>query len=254
MLEAWWILPVLFGTGVVAGWVDSIAGGGGLITIPVLLNFGLPPAVALGTNKLQATFGSGSATWHYGRAGLIPWRECAAGVVWTALGAAGGAVAVQWVRPDVLRMLIPVLLVGVALFFLFRPQLGDVDAQARLGRGAFYCLFGLGIGCYDGVFGPGTGTFWAFAFVLVLGFNLTKATAHTKLMNFTSNLVSLVVLAVGGKVWLLPGITMGLGQLLGAQIGSRMVVRRGAKFIRPIFIAVAVAVTARLVWQNLTGK
>lgn len=253
-MEAWWVWPVLFATGLVAGWVDSIAGGGGLITIPVLLNFGLPPAVALGTNKLQATFGSGSATVHFGRAGLIPWRECVAGVVWTALGATVGAWAVQWMRPDVLRMVIPVLLVGVALFFLFRPQLGDADLPARLGGGAFYCLFGLGIGFYDGLFGPGTGTFWAFAFVLVLGFNLTKATAHTKLMNFTSNFVSLVVLLVGGKVLLVPGITMGLGQLVGAQIGSRMVVRRGAKFIRPIFIAVALAITARLVWQNLAGK
>lgn len=241
-------------TGLLAGWVDSIAGGGGMITLPVLLNFGLPPAFALGTNKLQAAFGSGSATWHFGRTGLIPWRSCLAGIVWTAFGATAGGLAVQWVRPDVLRLAIPFLLFGVAVFFLLRPELGEVDSRPRLGSGVFHCLFGIGIGFYDGILGPGTGTFWAFAYVCVLGLNLTRATACTKLMNFVSNAVALVVLAVGGKVLVLPGLVMGVGQLVGAQVGSRMVIRRGTKFIRPVFIAVSLAITARLVWQNITAR
>lgn len=241
--------PVLFLTGVLAGGVDSIAGGGGLITLPVLLNLGLPPRVALGTNKLQAVFGSGSATLHYGRAGAIEYRASLAGVGFTAIGAATGVLTVQQLRPDFLRALIPWLLISVALYFLVRPQLGEADARARWSRGTFHWLVGLTLGFFDGFLGPGTGSFWALAYVLLLGFNLTKATAHTKLMNFTSNAVALAVFAFSGHVQLLPGLTMGAGQLLGAWFGSKLVIRRGPKLIRPIFIVVTLAITVRLLFK-----
>ena len=252
--ESFWLMPLLFIVGMAAGWVDSIAGGGGLITVPVLLGIGLPPAQALGTNKLQAVFGSGSAAWHYKRAGLIHWRGAAAGVIFTALGAAAGALAVQQIRPDFLRAVIPFLLIAIAVFFLFRPQLGDADGRPRFALGAFHFIFGLVLGFYDGFFGPGTGTFWAMAYVLLLGFNLTKATAHTKLMNFTSNAASLVVFALGGHAYLLAGLTMGMGEIVGARIGAKMVIHRGAQFIRPIFITVAIAMSARLLWQNFAPR
>ena len=244
-------LPVLFVAGTVAGWIDSIAGGGGLITVPVLLSFGLPPAVALGTNKLQGVFGSGSATWHYGRAELIDFNAASTGVVFTAIGAIAGAVAVQHLRPDFLREVIPFLLIAIAVYFLFRPTLGDVDAIPRWKAGAFYLVLGLLLGFYDGFFGPGTGSFWAMAYVLLLGFNLTKATAHTKLMNFTSNAASLAMFLIGGKVQWLAGLTMGVGELLGAWLGAKIVIRRGARFIRPVFIVVVLAITARLVITSL---
>src|SRR5437867_8271678 len=133
------MLPLLFIVGVAAGWIDSIAGGGGLITVPVLLSLGLSPAEALGTNKLQAVFGSGSATWHYHRAGLI--GKAVAGVVFTALGAALGALAVQHIRADFLQKVIPALLIAIALYFLFRPQLGETDAQPRWKTGVFHFVF-----------------------------------------------------------------------------------------------------------------
>jgi uncharacterized membrane protein YfcA len=253
-IESLWALPLLFVVGTAAGWVDSIAGGGGLITLPVLLNLGLSPAEALGTNKLQAVFGSGSAAWHYGRAGLINFRAAIAGVIFTALGALLGALAVQHVHPEFLRTVIPFLLIAIALFFLFRPQLGDADARPHLAPGLFHFVFGLALGFYDGFFGPGTGTFWAMAYVLVLGFNLTKATAHTKLMNFTSNAASLAIFALGGQAHVLAGLTMGAGQLLGARVGAKMVIRRGARFIRPIFVVVAIAMSARLLWQNFARR
>jgi uncharacterized protein len=238
------MLPLLFGVGAVAGWIDSIAGGGGLITVPVLLSFGLPPAEALGTNKLQAVFGSGSAAWHYHRAGLI--GRAATGVVCTAIGAVLGALAVQRIQPDFLRTIIPFLLIAIAVYFLVRPQLGDIDAHPRWRAGAFHFTFGLALGFYDGFFGPGTGSFWAMAYVLLLGFNLTKATAHTKLMNFTSNAASLVMFLLAGKAHMVAGLVMGAGQLLGAWLGARMVIARGARFIRPIFIAVVLAISVRL--------
>ena len=244
-------LPLLFIVGGVAGWIDSIAGGGGLLTVPVLLSLGLPPAYALGTNKLQAVFGSGAATWHYGRAGLIDFRNAVTGVIFTAIGAALGALTVQWFRPDFLRVVIPFLLVAIAVYFLVRPQLGDAAARPRMNSGPFHLLFGLVLGFYDGFFGPGTGSFWAVAYVLLLGLNLTKATAHTKLMNFTSNAASLAIFVLGGKVYWLAGLTMGVGELIGARLGARMVIRRGARFIRPIFIAVVLAICARLVMTTV---
>ena len=110
-------------------------------------------------------------------------------------------------------------------------------------------LFGLGIGFYDGFFGPGTGTFWAMAFVVGLGFNLTSATGYTKVMNFASNLGSLVFFLIGGKVLFVAGLTMGAGQWLGARIGSRLVVKRGTNFIRPVFLTVVLALTLKLLYD-----
>ena len=247
----YWLYPILLLTGLVAGFVDSIAGGGGLITLPVLLNIGMPPQLALGTNKLQATFGSGSAAWHYGRAGLVHFKDCRLGILFTLLGAAIGTLLVRRLPSDLLRQMIPWLLVGIALYVILQPKLGERDFRPRLGAGIFHVFFGLGMGFYDGFFGPGTGTFWALAYMLVLGFNMTKATAHTKVMNFASNVVSVAVFLPGGQVHFGAGICMGAGQLIGARLGSKVVIRRGTKFIRPVFITVVLAITARLLWQNL---
>ena len=119
-----WHLPLLFGTGLVAGFVDAIAGGGGLITLPVLLSLGLDPRHALGTNKLQATFGSGSASWHYAQAGTVPLKDCTRGFVLSLLGAALGALAVQQLDPSFLKRAIPVLLIGVAIYTLLEAEAG----------------------------------------------------------------------------------------------------------------------------------
>ncbi len=244
-----WQLPLLFLTGFTAGFVDSIAGGGGLITIPVLLGLGLDPQAALGTNKLQATFGSGSASWHYAAAGTVRLRDCVRGFLFSLGGAALGAEAVQLLDPSVLRRLIPLLLTAVAIYMLFKPELGTRDLQPRMTRGWFDVLFGLVLGFYDGFFGPGTGTFWAMAFVLFLGFNLTRATGYTKVMNFASNLSSLALFLLGGKVYFMAGLVMGAGQLLGARVGARMVITRGTRLIRPVFIAVVLALTLKLVYD-----
>ena len=220
--------------------------------MPVLLNIGLSPAEALGTNKLQATFGSASATWHYGRAGLIDYRRCLAGVLYTAIGAAVGTSLVRWLPQDLLKQSIPWLLMAVAVYTLFRRSLGEDDVHPRWSEGVFYLVFGLGIGFYDGFFGPGTGTFWAMAYMTMLGYNMTRATAHTKLMNFTSNVVSLLVFGWAGQAHVGAGLSMGLGQLAGARLGSQVVIHRGAPWIRPILIVVALAITVRLLWQNFS--
>lgn len=244
-----WHFPLLFLTGLAAGFVDSIAGGGGLITLPVLLGLGFDPKLALGTNKLQAVFGSGSAAWHYSRAGKVNWGECKLGFALTFIGSAFGSILVRQLDPALLGRVLPILLLTVAVYMLLRPTLGDTDAQSRMNRHIFDVGFGLAIGFYDGFFGPGTGTFWTMAFVLALGFNLTRATAHTKVVNFASNLASLGVFAIAGEVLILAGLTMGAGQLLGARLGSHMVVKRGTRFIRPVFITVALAITAKVLYD-----
>ena len=237
---------VLFATGLAAGFVDSIAGGGGLITLPVLLSLGLDPKIALGTNKLQATCGSGSATWHYARAKTVPPQDCVRGFLFSLLGAAVGTLAVQRLDPSALKRAIPALLIAVAVVVLLRPQMGSTDVPARMPRAWFDVSFGLVLGFYDGFFGPGTGTFWTMAYVLVLGFNLTKATGYSKVVNFASNISSLALFLWQGNIYFAAGLAMGFGQILGAKLGSGMVITRGTKFIRPIFITVVLAIALKL--------
>lgn len=233
-----------------AGLIDAIAGGGGLITVPALMAVGMPPQVALGTNKLQASFGSGSAMLHFVRSGTVKLKECYSGIIWTAIGASAGVFAIQRLDPAILRQVVPWMLVVIAAYTLFSPKLGSEDIHSRLPQAVFYPLFGLSIGFYDGFFGPGTGSFWAMGFVLLLGFSLVRATAHTKVMNFTSNIVSLAIFLAAGQVHFLEGFLMGIAQFMGARIGAKLVIKKGAQFIRPVFIIIVLSITAKLLWQN----
>jgi len=250
-MSSFWVYPALFLTGFCAGFVDSIAGGGGLITVPVLLSLGLSPADALGTNKLQSSFGSASATFHYSRAGLISWRDCRDGIIATAIGSVIGSLVVERIDPLYLREAIPVLLIAIALYLLFRPKLGAAEARPRAALLPFNISLGLALGFYDGLFGPGTGTFWAMAYVVLMGFDLTRATAHTKIMNVTSNIGSLLVFLGTHHVLFGAGVVMGLGQLVGARLGSRSVIRQGTRLIRPIFITVVILISIKLLYQSL---
>jgi uncharacterized protein len=244
------LLPILFLTGTVAGLIDAMAGGGGLITIPVLLGLGLPPQAALGTNKLQATFGSFSAMSHFVRAGTVNLRESVAGVVWTAIGAILGAYTVQQIDPGFLKRFIPFLLLIILCYTIFTPKLGAEEVHPRMRKGVFYTCFGLLIGFYDGFLGPGTGSFWVIALMLGLGFDMRKGTGYTKLFNFVSNIVSLVLFIVGGHVVFIAGLVMGAGQALGARLGARLVIKKGASIVRPVFICSVLAVTAKLFYDN----
>jgi uncharacterized protein len=244
-MALWWY-PCLFLAGFVAGFVDSIAGGGGLITVPALLSTGFSPAHTLATNKLQASFGSGSAALHFARARLVHWHEVRLGMIISFISAMAGALLVQRLSPEFLRRLIPGLLIGIAVYTLLQPRFGLEAGKPRLSSRSFAVIFGLLIGFYDGFFGPGTGSFWAMACVFFLGWDLTKATAYTKAMNFASNAGALLIFLAGGQVSLGVGLLMGVGQWAGARLGSRLVIRKGARFIRPIFIAVVLLLTARL--------
>lgn len=246
---AWWWYPALFVTGLVAGFVDAIAGGGGLLTVPVLLATGLPPQDALGTNKFQSSCGTTVATWQYARHDLLNWSELRLGIAATLVGAVGGAVAVHFLKPEFLRPLIPVLLVAIALYTWLKPDLGREARPPRMARAPFALGFGLLIGFYDGFFGPGTGTFWTVACVLLLGCDLLRATAYTKAMNLTSNLASLAVFLATGHVRFGLGLTMAAGQMIGGRLGAKAAVKGGSKLIRPVFLTMVIALAGKLAWD-----
>lgn len=243
-------LVILFLTAILAGFVDSIAGGGGIITVPALLAVGFSPHFALGTNKLQSSFGSLTAALNYRRANMLSFRELALGICFTVIGAFAGTMTVQVISADTLKHVIPVLLIIIFLYVLCTPKLGETHRAHRMVPWLFYLIFGCGIGFYDGFFGPGTGSFWTIALVLLLGFNLKKATAQTKALNFTSNIVSLATFIVGGHVAVLAGVTMGVGQIIGAYAGSHLVLKRGTGFIRVFFLCVVAITIAKLLWKS----
>lgn len=241
---------LLFAAGLVAGVVDAIAGGGGLITLPALLGLGLPVPLALGTNKLGSVFGTASATWSFARRGAVNLRECTTGALYTAAGAGAGVLAVRRIDPELLARFVPWLLAVILLYLVFRPQLGETDRHHRMEQPAFYALFGLTLGFYDGFFGPGAGSCWTIAFVMVLGHNFLKAAAHTKVMNLASNAAALAFFAAAGAVLLLPGLALGAGQLFGARLGAQLAMTRGARFVRPIFLVMASLTVAKLLLDH----
>ncbi len=243
------VLMLLVAVGFAAGLLDAIAGGGGLIALPALLATGMGPVDALGTNKLQGSFGTMAAAGHFFRHGHIDTNEAALAVICTFVGAVLGAIAVQHSNSDFLALLIPVLLIANALYFLFSPRIGDVEEHRRVSRGLFALLVGGGLGFYDGYFGPGTGSFFALAYVVLLGYSMTRATAYTKLLNMTSNLAALLLFAIGGHVVWMIGFWMGAAQVAGATVGAHLVIRRGAGLVKPLIVVVCLVMSIRLLMQ-----
>ncbi len=240
------LLLLLCLAGFFAGFVDAIAGGGGLITVPAMLIAGIPPLQTLGTNKVQSVFGAASATIAYARKGHVNLREQLPMAMLAAMGGALGAALATIVPGDVLRAIMPVLLIAIALYFAFKPNLNDLDTHRRITPFVFGMTFVPLIGFYDGVFGPGTGSFFMLSFVTLAGFGMLKATAHTKLLNLGSNIGALIVFASFGATLWTVGLMMGVCQFLGAQVGSRLAMRTGAKLIKPLLVTVCIAFTVKL--------
>lgn len=236
--------------GGIGGFIDSIAGGGGLITVPALLAAGLPPQLAFGTNKAQSSVGTTVAVVRYARGGLVSWSEVkvAAGISFVA--SAGGAWAVTLVSNEVLKAIVPWLLLAIVAYVMFSPKLGEEGGVPKLRAGVFGLLFGSVLGFYDGFFGPGTGAFWTIATVTLLGLELRRATAYTKVVNLGSNLGSLVVFAFKGAVLLPAAIAMVGGQLIGTYLGSGLVLSKGATLIRRVFLCVVIGIVVRLLWTK----
>ena len=237
-------------TGVLAGFVDSIAGGGGLLTLPVLLTLLPSPTQTVATLKAQNLFGTLAATVHFTRQGLVQPRTKIAGIVSALAGGAAGAIAVQVMSPALLMTMVPILLVAVALYVACSPRASDIDSQQRLSPLWFGILVIPAIAFYAGFFGPGTGVFFMIAFVALRGYGLLKAIANTKLLDCMASAGAVLLFLAGGQIVWPVAIVMGIGQALGAYAGATFVIRRGAAVVRPVLVVVSLTITCKLVFDN----
>lgn len=244
-------IAALSAVALVAGTVDAIAGGGGLLTVPALLWAGLPPHAAIATNKGQSVFGSFAALVRFSRGGLVDPRRARITFPLAVLGSLAGAWLLLRIPSSALRPLIAVLLAFAALFVGLRraPAPRLEEAPPRRGSAAIAAGVALAIGAYDGFFGPGTGTFLIVAFVALLGDGLARASASAKVVNFASNLSALVLFAVSGAVAWRIALPMAGAQLAGGWIGAHLAVRRGDALVRRVVVAVALAAAVKLAWD-----
>lgn len=240
---------ILVGVAFVAGIVDAIAGGGGLLSVPALLLCGASPQQALATNKVQGMVGSGTALVNYTLAGQVRPREHLGMAAVSLVCAAGGSLLAGALPADLLKLVMPAILIAIALFFALKPGLSDQPRPARMSQVGFALTMVPLIAGYDGFFGPGTGSFFMLALVMLTGLGVLRATAHTKMLNFASNLGSVIVFSLSGATWWWVGGAMALAQVAGATLGSRMAVRVGSRLIRPLLVASSSAMALRLVWQ-----
>lgn len=255
MLEGLFGLPlatvaVLFAVSVIAAVIDSVAGGGGLLNVPALMLAGLDPVAAVGTNKIQGTFGAVSASQAYYRAGLIEIRAMGPAFATALAGGGLGAVSAQVVPLGLLKTAVPFLLIGIALFVAFSPKLSDDTTRARTALIPYAVAACLPIAFYDGIFGPGAGTFLFISLVALLGQGVTRAAGNAKFLNLGSNAGALALFAASGVVnWPL-GLALGLGSIIGARIGAGAALRQGARLIKPLVVCVAILMALRLMTDS----
>ncbi|OXM13521.1 sulfite exporter TauE/SafE family protein [Paenibacillus herberti] len=251
----WELFLLIAVGGFLAAFVDSVVGGGGLVSVPVLLTAGLPPHLALGTNKLAGTMGSLTSMLAFMRSGKVELRVVLWLVPLTVAGAAGGTLLLQQIPSDWLRPLVIILLILITLYTVFKRSWGkDGEQRAAFSRRAILLLVTAAfiLGGYDGFFGPGTGSFLIFVFLFV-GYDFVHAAGNAKVLNFGSNIASLATFALLQSIDWRIGLTMGAFMVLGSLVGSRLAIRQGAKYIRPLFIAISSLLILRQAWELLTS-
>jgi hypothetical protein len=245
------IAALLIAAAFLAGFVDAIAGGGGLITLPALLLAGATPVQALSTNKLQAVFGAATAAISYARAGHVDLRRQAFAACIAFAAGMTGAMLAHLIPAQTFRLGLPIILIGIAAFFAFKPGLTDADRAQRITPLHFTAFVVPLVGTYDGLIGPGAGAFYMIGFVLLAGYGVLKATAHTKLLNLASNFGGLLVFTLSGAPWWITGLAMGVAQAAGAYLGAKLAMRIGARLIKPLLVVTSTALALRLIWQML---
>lgn len=244
------LLPAAF----LAGLVDAVVGGGGLVQIPALfaVQLGQSPAALFGTNKFASVFGTANAAWRYARRVQMPWRTTLPAALAAFVFAYVGAAAVAWLPSDLLRPLILALLLLAAGYTLWHPDLGRVHRPAHAGRREllFAVLLGAGIGFYDGFFGPGTGSFLIFLFVRFFGFDFLHASAAAKLVNVATNVAALSFFLPHGHWLPLVAVGMALCNVGGSLVGTRLALRHGSGFVRRVFLLVVAALILKFAWDT----
>lgn len=239
------ILLLLFFAAVFAGFIDTLAGGGGLITLPTLILAGIPPISALGTNKLQSSMGTATSSLLMLRKRKVTWDEVKPLMLTAFIGSCLGTAAIQFVDSQALSFIIPAALLVIAIYFLFSPTPTQDKQTPQVSQSTFKNAIVPSVGFYDGFFGPGTGSFFALAGVTANGKGLIKATAMAKPLNFATNIASLAIFIVLGKVVWVAGLLMITGQVLGAWVGSHFLLKTKPIYIRGLIVLICSAMLIR---------
>jgi uncharacterized protein len=234
------------GVGFFAGFISAIAGSGGLVVLPVLLAAGVPPLNALATNKFQSVFGTLSSTINFFRKGHLDLKPLRPALIYAFIGAALGTLLIQQLDTAVLKQLLPWVLIVMAIYVALSPRMSDEDSEPRWSSSRFNRIIGGGIGFYGGFLGPGMGSFFAVAFSALRGYNLRKATVNTKPLVLITNTTSMVLFIFAGHVWWSLAIAMAAAQVVGARLGSQLVISRGAKLIQPAMVVIILLLAIKL--------
>lgn len=232
--------------GFLAGFISAIAGSGGLIVLPVLLAVGMAPLNALATNKFQSVFGTLSSALNFLRQGHIDLASMKASLIYAFIGASLGTLAVQQLDTELLKLILPYVLIALAIYVALSPTMSDEDSQPRWSSARFNTVIGGGVGFYGGFLGPGMGSFFAIAFSSLRGFNLKRATAHTKPLVLVTNTTSLVIFVLAGQVVWGLAIAMAVAQFVGARLGSQLVISKGARLIQPVLVVMIIVLALKL--------
>ncbi len=234
----YFLLSILLLAGFIAGFIDAIVGGGGLISVPALMITGMPIALVLGTNKLQSSIGTSIAVLNYHRNGLFRFATVYKGLIMGFFGAWLGVVLVDQISNDFMKIIALILMILVFGFNLFNSEIGVLRGKRRLNESLFFSLFGFILGFYDGFFGPGTGNFWLISIVFFLGYNFLEASGYVKVLNLKSNLIALATFLYYHKVNFTLGFIMAIGQIFGNYMGVKLAILKGSKLIRPLFMTI----------------
>lgn len=241
---------VLFFVALVAGFLDTLAGGGGLISMPALIVSGIPPLAALGTNKLQGCMGTATASYMMLKTKKVIWKDIKYLMLSAFLGSTLGTIAVQFINTDVLPFVIPIVLLLIAIYFLISPMPSKATTKAKLSDNKYRNWVVPFIGFYDGMFGPGTGSFFSLSGVFFRGYNLIKSTANAKLLNFSTNIASLIVFIMMGQIAWCIGFAMMAGQALGAWFGSLFLLKINPKYLRALVVFMCVGTLIKYAFSN----
>tara|TARA_X000000368_G_scaffold390174_1_gene353173 strand:- start:361 stop:1110 length:750 start_codon:yes stop_codon:yes gene_type:complete len=237
---------ILFIAAFLASLIDSIAGGGGLLTTPAMLLVGISPLNTLATNKFQSCFGTFTSTYNYYKNGLLTEPKRYLFFFLSFAGSMVGTFLVSRISNEVLESIIPILLISAAVFFILNR--GPSTSNKSSSLVFIFNLIVILIGFYDGFFGPGTGSFFVLAFVIIKGISIMEATAITKLLNFASNFAAFIIFAIKGYVIWELGLIMAVAQIGGANLGSRFAISNGEKVVRPVLVVVSILLSIRILF------
>ena len=243
------LIIILFFVAYIAGFLDTLAGGGGLISLPALILSGMPPLFALGTNKLQGTMGAATASYFMLRTKKVKWDDVKFLMLTAFIGSILGTITVQFIDTEILNFIIPTSLFLIAGYFILNPQLKNIDRKPQMSKKTYQKFIVPAIGWYDGMFGPGTGSFFALGGVSLRGHGLINATAIAKTLNFSTNIASLIIFILAGKVVWFIGVIMMLGQISGARSGAHFLLKINPKYLRILIVVMCLGMLCKYVYS-----